>query len=291
MEIYQLRTFLTVARLGHLTRAAEQLHISQPAVSKQLKALEEELGVVLFERTPAGMVLTRPGQMLLEHAEKTLASAMELVNLAQRIRGEVTGAVRLGTIIDPEFLRLGAVLGRLLARHPQIDVKLAHGISGTVLERLRAGAVDAGFYLGELADPAIDVTPLCTLNYVVVAPAAWAGRIAGAGWADIAGLPWIGTPAHSSQHRLVADMFAEHGMAWSSVVEVDQEASMRSLVAMGVGLCLLREDVAQEAARHGQMVVWPGARRACPLSLIHLKGRAGDALVDALRQAVLEAWA
>jgi hypothetical protein len=60
---------------------------------------------------------------------------------------------------------------------------------------------------------------------------------------------------------------------------------------MGVGLCLLREDVAQEAARHGQMVVWPGARRACPLSLIHLKGRAGDALVDALRQAVLEAWA
>ena len=64
MEIYQLRTFLAVARLGHLTRAAEQLHLTQPAVSKQVKALEQELGVLLFERQPTGMVLTSEGRAL-----------------------------------------------------------------------------------------------------------------------------------------------------------------------------------------------------------------------------------
>ncbi|SFU93734.1 LysR family transcriptional regulator [Pseudoduganella namucuonensis] len=290
MEIYQLRTFLTVARQGHLTRAAEQLHISQSAVSKQIKALEEELGVILFARGASGTSLTRSGQLLLAQAEKTLDSALELVNMANKIRGEITGTVKLGTIIDPECLRLGAVLGRLLARHPQIDVKLAQGISGSVLERIRAGTVDAGFYLGALDDASVQATELCVLTYLVVAPKEWEERVSGAGWDRIARLPWIGTPVHSSQHRLVSEMFAEQGYELSSVIEVDQEASMRSLVAMGVGLCLLREDIAHEAVRNGQMVVWTGAKRGCPLSFIHLKSRAGDALVGALRQAVLEVW-
>lgn len=124
MEIYQLRAFLTVARHGHLTRASEQMHISQSAVSKQIKALEDELGVVLFDRTSTGTSLTRSGQLLLAQAEKTLDSALELINMAKEIRGEIAGTIRLGTIIDPEFLRLGGVLGKLLDLYPKIDVKL-----------------------------------------------------------------------------------------------------------------------------------------------------------------------
>jgi DNA-binding transcriptional LysR family regulator len=65
MELYQLRSFAAVAELGHLTRASERLHISQPAVSAQIKALEDELGVALFERVSSGMVLTSAGRKLL----------------------------------------------------------------------------------------------------------------------------------------------------------------------------------------------------------------------------------
>jgi DNA-binding transcriptional LysR family regulator len=290
MEIYQLRTFLTVAREGHLTRAAERLHISQSAVSKQVKALEDELGVILFVRASSGTSLTGAGQHLLAQAKKTLDSAVELINMAQALRGEIAGVIKLGTIIDPEFLRLGAVLGQLLKRHPKVDVKLSHGISGSILERIRAGSVDAGFFLGALFDPNIHLAELCTLTYLVVAPAAWEARIRAATWSDIAQMPWIGTPVHSSQHRLVIDMFAEQGYALSTVVEVDQEASMHSLVTMGMGLCLLREDIARDAEQKGQLVVWEGASRPCPLSFICLKAKVDDALVNALYKVVVDEW-
>lgn len=291
MEIYQLRTFLTVAQQGHLTRAAERLHISQSAVSKQIKALEDELGVALFVRTSTGTSLTRPGQLLLPLAETTLASAIALVDMAKALSGDIAGTVKLGTIIDPEFLRLGAVLGQLLDLYPRIDVKLSHGISGSTLERIRAGSVDAGFYLGTLDDQDIHATQLCTLSYLVVAPPAWKERISKADWHQIVQMPWLGTPAHSSQHRLVKEMFEEQGCALTSVVEVDQEASMRSLVTMGVGLCLLREDIASEAERKGELVVWEGTSRSCPLSFIYLKSKKDDALVNALYKVVLDQWA
>jgi len=78
MEIYQLRTFVTVAQQGHLTQAAEVLHLSQPAVTAQIKAIEEEVGMPLFERTAGGVVLTLAGQELLPQAQDILAAARQL---------------------------------------------------------------------------------------------------------------------------------------------------------------------------------------------------------------------
>jgi DNA-binding transcriptional LysR family regulator len=94
MEIYQLKTFVTVAKLAHLTRAAERLHLTQPAVSKQIKALEEELGVTLFERTPTGVVLTKSGRSLLQLAEQTMESAFDLMREAKRLRTDLVGTIR-----------------------------------------------------------------------------------------------------------------------------------------------------------------------------------------------------
>jgi len=103
MEIYQLRTFIAVAQTCHLTKAAQRLNISQSTVSKQIKALESRLGVELFIRTANGSSLSKAGQMLLPQAEKTLQNAIELLNMAKNMLGEITGTLRLGTIIDPEF--------------------------------------------------------------------------------------------------------------------------------------------------------------------------------------------
>jgi DNA-binding transcriptional LysR family regulator len=290
MEIYQLRTFLAVARLSHLTRAAEQLHLTQPAVSKQIKALEQELDVLLFERQPTGMVLTNEGQALLPIAERTLFSAMELLHHARGLRGEVAGEIAIGTVIDPDTLRLGAFLGALLACFPKVRARLQHGISGWVMERVRAGDLDAGFYLGPVLEPDITILPLCTLQYVVIAPPEWKDRMAQADWAALAAMPWIGTPAHSSQHRLVRAMFAERGLSVTPVIEADQEASMVSLVRTGVGLATMRSDLAQEAQGRGEVCIWPGTTQDCTLSFIFKTTHRDDVLVAACCKVLTEVW-
>jgi DNA-binding transcriptional LysR family regulator len=110
MELYQLRTFSAVAELGSLARATAGLHLSQPAASAHIKALEEELGVSLFERKPSGLALTRAGADLLPYAQRLLAGASELSSRARRLRGLVGGKLRLGAFLDPQVLQLGELM-------------------------------------------------------------------------------------------------------------------------------------------------------------------------------------
>lgn len=86
MELYQLRTFVTVAQQGHLTQAAELLHLSQPAVTAQIKALEEDMGMPLFDRSAGGVRLTRAGEELLPRAQSILTSSRDLLNHARGLR-------------------------------------------------------------------------------------------------------------------------------------------------------------------------------------------------------------
>lgn len=290
MELYQLKAVLAVARTGQLARAAEQLHLTQSAISKQIKGLEDELGVLLFDRTPTGMTVTAAGRRLLPIAGRVVDATQEMTALASSLRGNVSGVLRLGTIIDPESIRLGPLLAALLQFYPHIDVTLAHGISGSVLQMLRDGQVDAGFYLGTLHDPEITVHPLAVEHYVVVAPAAWEAKLREASLQDLAAMPWLATPAGSSQHGMVAQMFAERGLSYNTVVEADQEASMIELVQSGVALGIMRERLAAGMVQSGQAVIWDGARLPCPLCLLHRRASADNPMVQALLATLPMIW-
>src|SRR5262245_19472801 len=104
MELYQLRSFAAVAEVGHLTRAAEKLHISQPPLGAPVKAPEHELAVALFERTASGMALTAAGHRLLIEAEKVLAALQALRGEARALKAEVAGRARVGTVSDPPYI-------------------------------------------------------------------------------------------------------------------------------------------------------------------------------------------
>ena len=290
MELYQLRSFAAVAEVGHLTRAAERLHISQPALSAQIKALEDELGVALFERTSSGMILTAGGERLLTEAEKVLAAAQTLRNEARTLQGGVVGKASVGTILEPGLSRVGEFLSVMVERYPLLQLELHHEISGAALEKVRTGELDASFFYGDLLEGTVAGLALRPLVYRVAAPAAWRGRIAGAGWSDVAALPWILTPPISSHHRLAAALFRKHGVEPTKVVEADQESVISSLVASGVGLSLMREDVALEREAAGEICLWDQGRATTTLWFIHLRERAEDPVIRALLEGLRDTW-
>src|SRR5258708_33695318 len=126
MDLTLLRAFVTVAGAANLTRAAVQLNVSQPAVSLQIKNLQETLGVALFSRTSHGLILTRDGEALLAHAERALNAASEVLRVAAALRHEVSGRLTIGTILDPELLRLGGIQRVHVETYQRLETLLRH---------------------------------------------------------------------------------------------------------------------------------------------------------------------
>jgi DNA-binding transcriptional LysR family regulator len=309
MDLTLLRAFVTVAREGNLTRAAVLLHVSQPAVSLQIKNLQKTLGVALFSRTSHGLILTRDGETLLPHAERALTAASEVQRVAAALRHELSGRLTIGTILDPEFLRLGGFLRALVETYPRVETALRHGMSGWVLERIKARDLDVGFYIG---DPAIDeprdpdrfhVVQLKPYLYRVLAPAGWKDRVnrpdrseGGAngsanGWVALARLPWIWTPPESAHNRLLTRIFDAHGVQPVKVAEVDQEPSMLDLVKSGVGLTLVRDSIALAEAHAHALTIVEGVTVPTQLSFIVLAERREEPSIAAALRLIEDQWA
>ncbi len=299
MDLILLRAFVTVAREGNLTRAAVQLHVSQPAVSLQIKNLQETLGIALFSRTSHGLILTRDGETLLPHAERALTAASEVRRVAAALRHEISGRLTIGTILDPEFLRLGGFLRALVETYPRIETALRHGMSGWVSERLKARDLDVGFYIG---DPAIDeprdaarfhVVQLKPYLYRVLAPAGWKDRVnrGERGWVALARLPWIWTPPESAHNRLLTRIFDAHGVQPVKVAEVDQEPSMLDLVKSGVGLTLVRDSIALAEAHAHALTIVEGVTVPTQLSFIVLAERREEPSIAAALRLIEDQWA
>ncbi len=290
MEIYQLRAFAAVADSGQLTRAADRLHLSQPAVSAQIKALEEDLGQRLFERNPGGMELTLVGRELLELAQRVLAAADDLKARASSLSDQVVGKLSIGTLSDPQFIRVGALLGLAMARYPHLDLELHNVYSKSALESVLDGTLDASFYFGELPDSGVTGLRLTEMVYRVVAPAAWADRFATANWSEIAALPWILAPEGSSHQALTRGLFSEHHVQPTRWVEADNEGVIANLVQSKVGVSLVREDVALDMQAKGKIFLWEPPRLPTTLWFIHLAERGNDPLIAVLVRVLRELW-
>lgn len=289
MDLIQLRAFVTVAREGNLTRAAERLHLTQPAVSLQIKSLQAELNLQLFTRTPSGMALTDDGTKLLPFAERVMESVTEFRQGAASLHSTLSGQVSIGTILDPEFIRLGPFLRRLVETYPQVSTRLQHGMSGWVLQQIRSGALDVGYFLGAPGKE-FHAQTLTSFTYNVVAPQGWKNRVAGRDWPELAKLPWIWTPPESAHNRLLTKTFAQYKVTPNKVALVDQEPSMLDLVKSGVGLSLVRESIAlREAHVHG-LVIADAVSLSTELSFIALAKRKNEPLIAAVFAILQDLW-
>jgi DNA-binding transcriptional LysR family regulator len=291
MELYQLKTFVAIAQEGSLTRAAERVFTSAPAVSAQLKALEDELGVKLFERTPRGMVLTGAGRSLLDEAERTLASASRIRSAAEQIRGAAQGAVRFGTVADPVALRLGDVLVKLAERHPQLTLQLRQGLSHQTLEGVVRGELDCAYVMSDREQiDGLELRRLGAIDLVVTLPVDLAEANPELTLQQLTSLPWVGTPRPCVLRSHLDGLFASAGREFREGQTADGESALRSMIASGMGAGVLRLDQATQAERNGELRIWNGWRAHTWLCWLGPAQGKGTDAVDAVRRAVMEAW-
>lgn len=290
MDLTHLRTFVAVAHEGHLTRAAERLHISQPAASTHIRSLEKLLQIELFARTNRGLELTAAGRRLAESAEHVLSSAVELASLARELRGGVVGKLYLGTNADPALSKLGSLLSRLRERYPLLELNVQMRSSLATKQGVRAGELDAGFLLGSTIAQGLGGLILDTLRYRIAGPAAWANKIHNADWKALAMLPWITTAPGTSNHEMREALFRVHGLEVNAAVEANNDLLLRSLIVDGVGVGLVREDHAENGERDGLLAVSPLGHAETHLQFVYPDARAKDPVIQAVLCTVRVSW-
>jgi DNA-binding transcriptional LysR family regulator len=298
-----LKAFVAVAREKNVTRAADQLNLTQPAVSLQMKRLTKNAGVSLFRRTSKGIELTRDGTVLAAKAEQVLAAMMDFEQTARHLTSQLRGTLRVGTTIDPEFTRLGTFLNALVTGAPGIRTELQHGMSGDVPVGLLRNELDVGYFLGDIEQfepsrfsqapdcrPTFYLQRLAKLTYRVVAPAALSGMIKEKGWKELADLPWIGTPPASIHNRLLAPLFKNLDVGQNVVALVDQESSMLAMVRANVGLSLAREAIALHEQQANGLAMADEVKLETDLSFVCLSARISEPMIKLAFRLIAEIW-
>lgn len=290
MELYQLRTFLAVADEGHLTRAAEKLFTSQPAVSAHVRALEEELGVKLFERTPRGMSLTAAGHSLQEQARRVLEAARAFKHSADSLRGSVAGDLTFGVNNRPEFLRFMEIMRELTAAHADLRYEVINGSSGVIIQGLEEGTIDIGFFEGHCDSPRLSWDELDTIELCLAAPAAWAEELSEPDWKMLEARPWIFVSPHCSYFRAIQNICQEQGLRISPRFRVNEDLTVLNLVAEGLGLTLIARRQIEANSFQGKVVALPHFRARVPLRLGWQTARAAEPSIAAVREVVKKVW-
>ena len=304
-RIQSLRCFITGAREGTVSRAANLLHLTQPAVSLQLKGLEESCGLQLFNRTPGGFTLTEAGAALLPLAHKAVSASAEFRTAANSLRESLRGTLRVGTILDPESIRLGPFVRGLATTQQKTEVFLRYGTSDDVLAQIGRSELDIGYYVdatpaeslasGMLSERTVDdgkfqLTPLMRYDYRVIAPSEWSDKVMGKDWADLAALPWLATPHHSAHRRLLDNIFRPMGSLPKRVAFADQEEAMIDFVESGLCLSLARDYILDRVARKRNFVIADKVALTCDLSFACLASRRDEPVISHAFAAMQTVW-
>lgn len=170
MELRQLKYFITVAEELHFGRAAEALHLSQPALSKQIQALEDSLKVQLFERTKHWVKLTIAGQKFLETARRILHEVEEGIQVTRQVADGQIGRLRIGFTETTLFSLAPTIVRTYREQYPQVELILTSGGTEAQVEALRTHQIDVGFVYLPIREPSLSIHPLFEEVYIAGLP-------------------------------------------------------------------------------------------------------------------------
>ena len=172
MDLRRLRYFVAVAEESSFSRAAEKLRIAQPPLSNQIKQLEQELGVLLFERSNRGVWMTEAGALLLEEARRVFVQLDQTVRAVQRVGHGQVGRLTLGFVPSSSNEALPPILRAFRERFPGVDLFLREMRPDRVVQLLHARQIDVGFLYLPFEDPSLDVECITREPLVLALPEA-----------------------------------------------------------------------------------------------------------------------
>jgi len=235
VDVRQLRCVEAVARHRHFTRAAEELHVAQSALSHQVQRLETELGIVLFERTTRRVTPTEAGLTLAARARRVLAELDLAHQELDQLRGVQRGRIWVGLLVRAGDIDVSGLLADFSRQHPGIEVGLREGLALEMLQLLADGELDAAFCLGKLGDE-VESTQLGVEEIVVAFREGSAPPGAHVGEAELRAQRLIGGRRESAAIRLLDERFAP---PLRLALESGDHFVLRSLVARGFGAAIL----------------------------------------------------
>ncbi|WP_440979542.1 LysR family transcriptional regulator [Sphingomonas pseudosanguinis] len=299
MDIRELRSFVTVVHAGSISRAAQELHIAQPAISRQIAKLEEELKTPLLVRHGRGVALTPAGGRLLERAEMMLQYLGDTVahvhdeQAHQREHLSIGLTPAIGQIIGPTLIR------RFRETWPLAQLHAREGLSTSLQSWLLDGQIEVAIVYNQPLMEAFDLCPLFSEPMVLIAPPGEPERPIR--FADIVDRPLILPALPHSNRRLIEQAAVQNGVRLNVVLEVDSAALTRQLVHDGVGYSITAQLAVRDFMKAGRLVARPierpSLRSSVAIATLHnvrssrLAQTWNELMVEELRKLVLHgAW-
>ena len=271
MELHQIRYFLSAAETLNFTRAAEQLHVSQPALTTAVRKLEEELGAPLFHREGKRVLLSELGQIMRPH----LAQALERMESAReaatnfRLLNKAPLKVGAMTTIGPQ--RLTHFLAAFQREHPGVELGVHEGLAPQLGARLDSGELDLALLSVECGLEGYRFEPLYVERYVVIAPPGHRFQQQNAvTLADLAGEAYVDRLACELRERVMA-VCGERAIELYATFRSEREDWIQGMVAAGMGFAFMPEYSVTQAGLLTRPLVEPEVART--VALAHMPGR------------------
>ncbi|MGQ9556224.1 MAG: LysR substrate-binding domain-containing protein [Anaerolineae bacterium] len=282
MELKQLRTFEMAVRYGSFTRVARELGLSQPAVSGQIQALEQELGVKLLERQPRQVLLTSAGEVLLPYARRLLNLEAEATAAMAELEGAEATCLRLAASPTIGAYLLPAMLGEFKRHHQSVRIIAEVEPTHRVVEALQAHAIDVGLVEAAVDSSELVVGVFFSDELVLIVPAghAWADRCSITPQ-ELAQQPLLTREPESGTRALVEEALAALGVRITPALELGGVEAIKNAVIAGLGVSFVSRQAIRLEEKLGALVAVEveGLDLCRPLYYVHNKHRHMSALL------------
>lgn len=240
MELRQLRYFVAIADHGSLSRAAAALHIAQPALTLQLKLLEEELSAQLLHRSPRGVLPTEAGKRFYEHAQAILRQVADCKAGVAQLSANPSGTVAIGLPQSVSGMLALPLLKAARAQYPEITIQITEELSGNLIEQLRSGRINLSVLFDDGQLGAFATTPLVeeTLMFITARDSRFAPRGSSIGLRRALQSTLILPNPQHGVRAVIEKRARERGLACEDIIEINSIGILKSALMADIGATL-----------------------------------------------------